>query len=46
MDSIVDLFVTAFKFLIDNTLFEVPLFVWLVLPALFAAIIKFIQGQR
>lgn len=46
MNSLVDLFVSIFGFLTDNSLFGMPLFVWFVLPALIGLILKFIQGKR
>lgn len=46
MDVLVNFFVSVFKLITDNSILGMPIFVWLVLPALIGIILKFIQGKR
>lgn len=46
MNSLVQFFITVFKILTDYTVFEIPLLVWLILPAIISIVVKFIQGKK
>lgn len=46
MNSIINLFSTLFNLLLETSVFEIPVLIWLVLPAVIAIVIKFIQGKK
>lgn len=46
MSDLVDLLIDLLMLLVDNKIFNVPLLVWLILPAVIALVIKFIQGKK
>lgn len=46
MNVIVNIFTTIFGFLTDNSIFDIPLLVWFILPAVIGIVIKFIQGRN
>lgn len=46
MQIIINVFTTVFGFLTDNSIFEIPLLVWLILPAVISIAVKFIQGKK
>lgn len=46
MNIIVNIFTSVFGFLTNNSIFEVPLLVWLILPAVITIAVKFIQGKK
>lgn len=46
MDIIVNIFTSIFGFLTDFSLLDIPLLVWLILPAVIGIIVKFIQGRK
>ncbi len=46
MESIVDLFVSAFNLFVDNQIFGMPLIVWFILPMVFTAIFNFVKGKK
>ncbi len=46
MDSIVQVFITAFNMITDIKLFEIPVLVWLLLPSIILLALKFINGKK
>lgn len=46
MDSLVDNFIAAFNMINDIKLFNIPVLVWLILPAIITVALKFIQGKK
>lgn len=46
MNIVIDIFTAVFGFLTDNSIFEVPLLVWFILPAVITIAVKFIQGKK
>lgn len=46
MDSIIQAFITAFNMITDIELFEIPVLVWLLLPAIITLALKFINGKK
>ncbi len=46
MNSIITLFSTLFNLLLETAIFDIPVLIWLILPAVIAIVIKFIQGKK
>lgn len=46
MESIVNMFVTVFGLLFENKVFNIPVLIWLMLPAVVGICIKFIEGRK
>lgn len=46
MDIVLDLIISIFSFLGNNSLFDIPLLGWFIMPVLIGLIMKFIQGKR
>ncbi len=46
MDTLVNLFSTVFNLLLETTIFEIPILIWLILPAIITIVVKFIQGKK
>lgn len=46
MDVIIDLLISGFNLLFDNTLFDIPYGVWFLIPTLIIIAIKFIKGKK
>lgn len=46
MDSLIQAFITAFNMITDIKLFEIPVLVWLLLPAIITLALKFINGKK
>lgn len=46
MDVVISVFTTLFGLLTDNTIFNIPLLVWFLLPAVIILAVKFIQGKK
>lgn len=46
MDAIIQAFITVFNILLDAKIFEIPLLVWFLLPAVIVIVLKFINGKK
>lgn len=46
MDILINAFIAAFNMITDIKLFEIPVLVWLLLPAIITLALKFINGKK
>lgn len=46
MEVFIDLFITIFDLITENSFLGIPVLVWFILPAVIGVIVKFIQGKR
>lgn len=46
MNVLVSFFTSIFKLITDNQLLGLPIFVWLVIPAIIAVVLDFIRGRK
>ena len=46
MDAIIQAFVTVFNILIDCKVFEIPVLIWFLIPAVITLVLKFINGKK
>lgn len=46
MENLVNMIISLFSVLTDNSIFGMPVLVWLILPAVITLTIKFIQGKK
>lgn len=46
METVVEMFITAFNMITDIDIFGIPVLVWLLLPAIITLVLKFINGKK
>lgn len=46
METVVEMFITTFNLITDIKIFNIPVLVWLLLPAIITLALKFINGKK